>query len=198
MSPKRLLTHWGRVTHICASKLTSLVKIIASRWQVNQFPLKKTHFNMSSGKWRPFCLGRNVLDARWEQNSYDSFWCHKEFIIQELVHAMYRVLSFKKQNIYKALHNLMHIIVRTEKKTRMSNHTWHVGKYRVVWLANLSLLSQWCSSSFNFWEFKPVCKKGDIMDVYSDKSINFRHAPCNNRRKEHRLKWILSVSKKCN
>ena len=116
-------------------------------------------------------------------------WIPDENKIVTIAFDVIRSLSFKnwcmqcivfyhsKQNIYKALHNLMHIIVCTEKNTRLSNHTWHVGKYRVVWLANLSLLSQWCSSSVNFWEFKPVCKKGDIMDVYSDKSINFRHGP---------------------
>ena len=29
--------------------------------KIQQFSLKKMHANMSSGKWRPFCLGLNVL-----------------------------------------------------------------------------------------------------------------------------------------
>ena len=84
-----LLTHWGRVTHICISKLT----IISSNnglspgrrqaiiWtnagkllfgppgtnfseiliEIHTFSFKKMHFKMSSGKWRPFCLSLSVL-----------------------------------------------------------------------------------------------------------------------------------------
>ena len=84
-----LLTHWGRGTHICVSKLT----IIASHngfspgrrqaiiwtnagilliWplgtnfseiliEIYKFPFKKMHLKTSSAKWRPFCLGLNVL-----------------------------------------------------------------------------------------------------------------------------------------
>ena len=29
--------------------------------EIHTFSSKKTHLNMSSGKWRPFCLGLNVL-----------------------------------------------------------------------------------------------------------------------------------------
>ena len=83
------LTHWGQVTHICVSEQTIigsdnglspgrrqaiiwtnagilligplgtkfkeiLIKILA-------FSFKKVYSKMSSGKWRPFCLGLNVL-----------------------------------------------------------------------------------------------------------------------------------------
>ena len=83
------VTHWGRVTHICVSKLT----IIASDnglspgrrqaifWSnagilligpfgtslseilndIYTFSFKKMHVKMSSGKWRQFCLVLNVL-----------------------------------------------------------------------------------------------------------------------------------------
>ena len=81
--------HWGRVTHICVSKLpiigsdnglspgrrqaiiwtnavilliwplgTNLSEILI---KINTFSFKKMHLKMSSGKWRPFCLGLNVL-----------------------------------------------------------------------------------------------------------------------------------------
>ena len=84
-----LLTHWGRVTHICVSKLTiigsdnglSPVWRQAIIWtndgilliwtlvtnfseilsEIHAFSFKKMHFKMSSAKWRPFCLGLNVL-----------------------------------------------------------------------------------------------------------------------------------------
>ena len=86
------LTHRGRVMHICISIVTSLVQIIAfspdwrqaiiwtnagillfeplgtnfseSLIEIQTLSFKKIHFKMSSGKWRPFCLGLNVL--RWE------------------------------------------------------------------------------------------------------------------------------------
>ena len=86
---KRRLTHWGRVTHICVVKLTiigsdnglspgrrqaiiwtnagilligplgtNFIEILAG---IQTFSFKKMHLKMSSAKWRPFCLGLNVL-----------------------------------------------------------------------------------------------------------------------------------------
>ena len=84
-----VLTHWSRVTHICVSKLiiippdnglspgqrqaiigtnagimliwtvgTNFSEILS---EIRTFSFKKTYLNMSSAKWRPFCLGLNVL-----------------------------------------------------------------------------------------------------------------------------------------
>ena len=59
------LTHWGGVTHICVSKLSIIDSdnglspgrhqaiIWTKCWNVLNF--------ISSAKWRPFCLGLNVL-----------------------------------------------------------------------------------------------------------------------------------------
>ena len=86
-----LLTHWGRVTHICVSKLTIVVSdngLSPGRRQaiiwtnagilligplgtnfseiligINTFSFKKMHLKMSSGKQRPLCLGLNVLSV---------------------------------------------------------------------------------------------------------------------------------------
>ena len=83
------LTHWGRVTHICVGKLTIICSdngLSPERRQViiwtnaeilligpletnfseisigiQTFSFKKMHLKMSSAKWRPFCLGLNVL-----------------------------------------------------------------------------------------------------------------------------------------
>ena len=83
------LTHWGRVTHICVSKLTIIGSdngLSPSRRQaiiwtnagillirpcgknfseilieIDVFSFEKMHLKMSSAKWRPFCLGLNVL-----------------------------------------------------------------------------------------------------------------------------------------
>ena len=84
-----ILTHWGRVTHICNSKLTivgsdnglSPDRSQAISWinagisligrlrtifsgiliKIHAFSFKKMHFKMSSGKFWSFCLGLNVL-----------------------------------------------------------------------------------------------------------------------------------------
>ena len=86
------LTHWGLVTHICVSKLsiigsdnslspgrrqaiiwtndgillfrtfrTHFSEIVS---KMHPFSFKKMHFKMSSGKWRPCCLGLNELNGK--------------------------------------------------------------------------------------------------------------------------------------
>ena len=83
------LTHWGRATHICVGKLTiigsdnglspgrrqAIIWTIAGILLIGPFgtnfseiligfqifSLKEMHLKMSSAKWRPFCLGLDVL-----------------------------------------------------------------------------------------------------------------------------------------
>ena len=87
---KRLLTHWGRVTHICFGKLTIIGSDndLSPGWrqaiiwtnagillfgplgsnfseiliEIDTFSFKKMHLKLASAKWRPFCLGLNVLN----------------------------------------------------------------------------------------------------------------------------------------
>ena len=87
------LTHLGRVTQICVSKLTiigsdngltpgrrkasirtnagiMLIRPLGTNFseiliEIITFAFKKMRLKVSSGKWRPFCLGLNVL------NDYD-------------------------------------------------------------------------------------------------------------------------------
>ena len=84
-----VLTHWGRATHICVGKLTiigsdnglspgrrqAIIWTIAGILligplgtnfseiliEIYTFSFKKIHLQVSSGKWRPSCLGLNVL-----------------------------------------------------------------------------------------------------------------------------------------
>ena len=84
-----LLTHWGRATHLCVSKLTMIASdngFLPGRRQaiiwtndgilligplgtnfseilikILTFFFKKMRLKVSSAKWRPFCLGLNVL-----------------------------------------------------------------------------------------------------------------------------------------
>ena len=85
----RYLNHWGRVTHKCFDELTSIgsdnglspgghqaiirinAGILSIRtfgtnlseilFEIYTFLFKKMHFKMSSGKWRSYCLGLNML-----------------------------------------------------------------------------------------------------------------------------------------
>ena len=87
--PASFVTHWGRVTHICISKLTIagshnglspgrrqaiiwtnagilLIGPLGTNFseilsEIRTFSFKKIHLKTSSGKWRPCCLGLNVL-----------------------------------------------------------------------------------------------------------------------------------------
>ena len=86
---KQSITHWGRVTHICVGKLTIigsdnglspgrrqaiiwtnagilLIEPLGTNSSeiligIQIFSFKKMSLKMSSGKWRPFCLGLNVI-----------------------------------------------------------------------------------------------------------------------------------------
>ena len=84
------LTHWGRVTHICVSKLTIIgsdngllpgrrqaiiwtnagilfIRTLGTNFseiwsEIRAFSFKKMDLKMSSAKWRRFSLGLNVLN----------------------------------------------------------------------------------------------------------------------------------------
>ena len=86
---RQVLTHWGRVMHICVGKLTIidsdnglspgrgqaiiwtnagilLIGPLGTNFNeilmgIQIFSFKKMHLKMSSSKWRLFCLGLNVL-----------------------------------------------------------------------------------------------------------------------------------------
>ena len=100
-----VLTHWGRVTHICVSKLTIIgsdnglspgrrqaiigtntgilligplvTKFSENLIRIQTFSFKKMHLKMSSAKWRPFCLGLNVLTCHlWSPVTFTSEQFH--------------------------------------------------------------------------------------------------------------------------
>ena len=87
--PPDILTHWGRVTHICVGTNTNIgsdnglspgrrqaiiwinagilligplgTNVSENSIGIQTFSFKNMHLNMSSAKWRPFCLGLNEL-----------------------------------------------------------------------------------------------------------------------------------------
>ena len=101
-----VLTHWGRVTHICMSNLTIIGSnngLLPGRRQaiiwtnaeilligplgtnfseilikIHTFSFKKMHLKMVSGKCRPFCLSLSVLISPWWtlQRLQSHCWVH--------------------------------------------------------------------------------------------------------------------------
>ena len=93
------LTHWGRVTHICVNKSTIicsdnglspgrcqaiistnasllLIRPLGTNFnemliEILTFSFMKMRLKVSSAKWRPFCLGLNVLTS-----VYSRRWHH--------------------------------------------------------------------------------------------------------------------------
>ena len=121
------LTHWGRVTHICVCKLTTtgsdnglspdrcqaiiwtnagilligplgtnfseiLVKFLI-------FSFKKMSLKVSSAKWRPFCLGLNVLShhgfVQWLGNDQAIIWINNDHMVLHQVTGPQWVNIFK-------------------------------------------------------------------------------------------------------
>ena len=100
--PHYVLTHWGRVTHICVSKIIIIgsdnglspgrrqaiiwtnarilligllgIKLGEILIEIHTFSFKKMLLKMTSGKWRPFCLGLNVWN--WNEMQLDLIQLH--------------------------------------------------------------------------------------------------------------------------
>ena len=90
----QLLTHWGRVTHICVSKLTwPAPSHYLNQWwiivnwtlgtnfseiliEILIFSFKKMRLKVSSAKRRPFCLGCSVLIYAWWSSRHGGLGCH--------------------------------------------------------------------------------------------------------------------------
>ena len=98
-----MLTHWGRATHICVSKLTFIasgnglspgrrqaiiwnnagilpIGLLGTNFseiliEILTFSFKKIPLKLSSAKWRPFCLGLNVL-IKGTPDALFTFWHH--------------------------------------------------------------------------------------------------------------------------
>ena len=115
VTPYPFKTHWGRVTHICVGKLTiigsdnglSPARRQAIIWTsagilligplrtnfseiligIQTFLFTKMHLKMSSAKWRPFCLGHNVLTTVSPLGTGDAskyLWCWSGIMLRLL------------------------------------------------------------------------------------------------------------------
>ena len=134
-----LLTHWGRETHICvgdpiiigsdnglspdrrqAINLTNdiILLIVPLRTNFSEIVIEVQTFSfnimrskVSSAKWRPFCLGLNVL-MTWHQTDH----CYKCHYLNQRSH-------------------------NPPKYTRIAKHYYiHYDHFTSVWLTNISRL----------------------------------------------------------
>ena len=112
------LTHWGRVTHICVSKIIIigsdnglspgrrqaiiwtnagilLIEPLRTNFseiliEIHTFSFKKMHLKMSSAKWRLFGRGLNELTQAWHAVSpLLMYWSYHSLPLS----SMYRLLS---------------------------------------------------------------------------------------------------------
>ena len=101
----QLLTHWGRVTHICIGNLNIIGSdnglspgrrqaIIRSNdgimvigpvgtnvkeilIEIHILAFRKLHLDVSSVKWQPFCLGLSVLFTVWRRSVLRHLQAHR-------------------------------------------------------------------------------------------------------------------------
>ena len=133
-----VLTHWGPVTHICVSKLTTIgsdnglspgrcqaiiltnARILLIRTSEAKFEhlhSRKSIWNCRLEKWRPFCLGLNGLS----ENDLRHTQVCTSYIAHETV---YYPLSAATWNVF--VWNLSY--------TYFANKLWNFGS--VVWNKN--------------------------------------------------------------
>ena len=114
-----LITHWGRVKHICVGNLTTIGSdnglmpgrrqaiictnagiLLTGPWgrnfseiliEINIFSFKKMHLKMSSGNWRQFCLSLDVI-KHWFDHDHE-VQCDEMILKVTLISMNFRPLS---------------------------------------------------------------------------------------------------------
>ena len=110
-SPKwvsRTLTHWGRVPSHYLNQWWNIVNCWTMgntfQWNFHQSTtifVQENAFEMSSGKWLPFCLGLNVLN----QLPRPMIWCDLKSL---LIHNRCNMLEFKQNLLVLCGHIAVH------------------------------------------------------------------------------------------
>ena len=147
------LTHWGRVTHICVGKLTNIdsdnglsperrhaiiwtnvgILLIGplgtnfneSSIRIHTFSFKKMHLKMSSGKWRPFCLGLNVLST---MNCWD-ICTHTDD--PTVLSYIYKTVSLTASGMMQKMiyHKPIEITLSYDRPTYLPVNPWIISKW---------------------------------------------------------------------
>ena len=160
------LTHWGRVTHICVGKLTIiasdnglspgrrqaiiwnnagilLIEPLGTNFSdiligIQMFSFRKMRLKMSSAKWRPFCIGLNVLSTNGDFKIFWRFESHSyicmTFTFAYLCHSRrHIILNYLRSPVLKILH--------VKKKT-----------YRSFSVITKNMLLSWTSEPSVFYQ----------------------------------------------
>ena len=161
---KIALTHWGRVTHICVSKITIIgsdnglppgrrqaiiwtnagilligpcgTKFHEILIESQTFSFKKMHFKMSSGKWRPFCLGLNVLTSSMVSKIYTPYCWNNIYTHISPSHTTYRVSL--RVSFYQPLNYLFQDFMGWQSFHVMKSSRF--VKIKPVWLIFFSII----------------------------------------------------------
>ena len=178
------LTHWGRVTHICISKITIIgsdnglspgrrqtiiwtnVGILfigplgtnfnETSIEIHTFLFKKIHLKLPSGKWRPFCLGLNVLTM---PNSY--FLSHSSELDHWTRSIHMKAWGQFHERFFHRASNLMEIysvLIQVAMKWSLSNSahgmtaqlSYHVQNFIVISYPTMKLCWEQFSTKFEF------------------------------------------------
>ena len=133
----RYLTHWGRVTHICVSKLTItgldnglspehrqamiwtndgilLIGTLGTNFseilsEIHTLSFMKMHLKTSSAKRRPFCLGLNVLITKYctLDHAYLPFSFSAQVVIRRTVAGAMPVRNYLVHTKFSYIHIVM-------------------------------------------------------------------------------------------
>ena len=160
------LTPWGRVTHMCLSKQTSIGSdnglspgrckaIIGTNAgilligplgtnlseisnEIHILSFRKMHLKMSSGKWRPFCLGLNELILWSPRKIVDYGWrltVNVVFCPPPPVSSDYNDwLQIEGQNLY-----YQDFCISTIFLINAEHRKWHVFQHKEVYQKTLFL-----------------------------------------------------------
>ena len=121
--------HWGRVTHICVSKLTiigsdnglspgrrqAIIWTNAGMWlikpletnfresliKIHTFSFTKIHLKMSSGKWRPLCLGLNELNNNVGTTEIYMYLKNTCLVLNVMINVVLSKISIKSSYLYQ-------------------------------------------------------------------------------------------------
>ena len=138
-----ILTHWGPVTHIGVGNLTVidpdnglspdrrqaiirtnvgilLIEPLRTNFseifiEIHTFSFKEMHLKISSGKWRPFCLGLNMWWPGWA-TSIRSPFCDSKYIFCLQFIALSR----------------MYVFIVTEILLTKISSIWHIKEIFVI------------------------------------------------------------------
>ena len=215
---ENLLTHWCRVTHICVSKLTIICsdnglspgQHQAITWtnvgilligplgtnfsemliEIRTFSFKKIHLKMSSGKWRPFCLGLNVLRTDilhcTRSQVTKALWAHNSNLVKICVALMGKMTI-------RSGHNFAHV-----KTTDLSWHAnlWSdwiriiikAGKIFKIEIMSSYTFKNWVTDCMHAYIYIHTCISLYISNIYI---YTYVYIGCDYNKLHSIMTWLL-------